>query len=150
MTKDDLERLKAELNLEDDGTCASKGDGVLIISGATGFTTGDSSLRSVTEQDLNRELEQACIATPKGWKQRQRLAGEISPRCTQTQQKMLLPSLPMTVLILLSPPTLMVFLLTPIIPISPSPLPLTWKSHAQPQLESPPPQSKAAQATTLF
>ena len=65
MAKEDLERLKADLHLKDDATCGTKGDGVSIISGATGFTVGDSSLRSVTDQDMNRELEQACIANAK-------------------------------------------------------------------------------------
>lgn len=65
MAREDLAQLKADLFLKDDATCGTKGDGVSIISGATGFTVGDSSLRSVTEQDINREIEQACIANAK-------------------------------------------------------------------------------------
>jgi hypothetical protein len=65
MAKEDLDRLKAELQLKDDATCGTKGDAASIISGATHTTLGNSSLRSVTEQDLNRDLEQACIANAK-------------------------------------------------------------------------------------
>jgi hypothetical protein len=65
MAQEDLERLKAELQLRDDATCATRGDAASIISGATHTTLGNSSLRSVTEQDLNRDLEQACIANAK-------------------------------------------------------------------------------------
>jgi hypothetical protein len=65
MAQEDLERLKVELQLRDDATCGTKGDAASIISGATHTTLGNSSLRSVTEQDLNRDLEQACIANAK-------------------------------------------------------------------------------------
>jgi hypothetical protein len=148
--KDDLERLKAELQLKDDGTCTTRCGGVSIISGATGFTMGDSSLHSVTEQDLNRELEQACIANAK------RMEAEAAARwgdlasVTPMLPKMLLPGLPMTVQVPLFPPTLAALLLIPTIPISPSPLPLAQLSQARLHLESPPPQSKVAQATTLL